>query len=142
MKSPLRIHFIYGLLGLLMGIMLSAIGFADYDELFNMFTFTNTRMLFAFASGVGIAAAVFVILRVSKVIQLEKKLYHPGTVMGSILFGYGWVMCGACPGIALIQLGQGKLPALVTLIGIFIGVRTYRFLHERYFQWDTGTCGI
>ena len=142
MKSSLRIHFIYGLLGLLMGIMLSAIGFADYDELFNMFTFTNTRMLFAFASGVGIAAAVFVILRVSKVIQLEKKLYHPGTVMGSILFGYGWVMCGACPGIALIQLGQGKLPALVTLIGIFIGVRTYRFLHERYFQWDTGTCGI
>ena len=142
MKSSLRIHFIYGLLGLLMGIMLSAIGFADYDELFNMFTFTNTRMLFAFTSGVGIAAAVFVILRVSKVIQLEKKLYHPGTVMGSILFGYGWVMCGACPGIALIQLGQGKLPALVTLIGIFIGVRTYRFLHERYFQWDTGTCGI
>ena len=142
MKSSLRIHVVYGLLGLLMGIVLSAIGFADYDELFNMFTFANTRMLFAFASGVGIAAVVFLILRVSNVIQLEKKLYHPGTVMGSILFGYGWVMCGACPGIALIQLGQGKLPALVTLIGIFIGVRTYRFLHERYFQWDTGTCGI
>lgn len=142
MKSSLRIHLIYSLMGLLMGIVLSAIGFADYDELFKMFTFANTRMLFAFASGVGIAAAVFVILRVSKLIQLEKKIYHPGTIMGSILFGYGWVLCGACPGIALIQLGQGKLPALVTLLGIFIGVRTYRFLHERYFQWDTGTCGI
>lgn len=142
MKSSLRIHLIYGLLGLLMGTLLSAIGFTDYDELFKMFTFTNTRMLFAFATAVAVAATVFAVLRVSKLIQFEKKLYHPGTVMGSILFGYGWVMCGACPSVALIQLGQGKLPAVITLIGIYLGVRTYRFLHERYFQWDTGTCGI
>jgi uncharacterized membrane protein YedE/YeeE len=142
MKSSLRIHVIYGLLGLLMGITLSAIGFADYDQLFKMFTFTDPRMLLAFASGVAIAAGVFGLLHVIKFIRLEKKHYHPGTIMGSILFGYGWVMCGACPGIALIQLGQGKLPALLTLIGIFVGVRSYRFLHERYFQWDTGTCGI
>ncbi len=142
MKSSLRIHVIYAMLGLLMGITLSAIGFTDYDQLFNMFTFADTRMLFAFASGVGLAAMVFGILHVTRIMRLEKKIYHPGTIMGSILFGYGWVMCGACPGIALIQLGQGKLPAILTLIGIFVGVRTYRFLHERYFHWDTGTCGI
>jgi len=142
MKSSLRIHVIYALLGLLMGLTLSAIGFADYDELFKMFTFSETRMLFAFASGVAIAAAVFGLLHILKIARLEKKVYHPGTIMGSILFGYGWVMCGACPSVAFIQLGQGRLPALITLLGIFAGVRTYRFLHERYFRWDTGTCGI
>lgn len=142
MKSSLRIHLIYGLLGLLMGVTLSAIGFADYDQLFKMFTFADTRMLLAFASGVFIAAVVFGLLHVIKFVRLDKKRYHPGTIMGSILFGYGWVMCGACPGVAFIQLGQGKLPALLTLMGIFAGVRSYRFLHERYFRWDTGTCGI
>jgi len=142
MKSSFAIHIIYGLLGLVMGIILSAIGFADYDELFRMFTFADMRMLFAFAGGVGIAAAVFGVLSVGKIIRLEKKPYHPGTIMGSILFGYGWVMCGACPGIALIQVGQGKLSAVITLVGIFAGVRTYRFLHQRFFNWDSGACGI
>lgn len=142
MKSSLSIHLIYAVLGLLMGIILSAIGFADYDQLFDMFTFVDTRMLFAFAGGVAIAAAVFGVLSITRIAPLDKKPYHPGTIMGSIMFGYGWVMCGACPGVALIQLGQGKLPALLTLIGIYAGVRTYRFLHERYFQWDSGACGI
>jgi len=142
MKSSLVIHLVYGLLGILMGLALSAIGFTDYDELFKMFTFADTRMLFAFASGVGIAAIVFIVLHVTRLVRLDKKFFHPGTVMGSILFGYGWVLCGACPGVVLIQLGQGKLPALLTMIGMYVGVRTYRYLHERYFHWDTGTCGI
>lgn len=142
MKSSLRIHLIYGLLGILMGVTLSAIGFTNYDELFRMFTFADTRMLFSFATGVGIAAIVFITLHVAKILRLEKKIYHPGTVLGSILFGYGWVLCGSCPGIALIQFGQGQLPALLTLTGIYAGVRTYRFLHERFFNWDSGTCGI
>lgn len=142
MKSSLGIHLTYALLGLLMGLALSAIGFTDYDELFKMFTFADTRMLFGFASGVGIAAIVFIVLHVARIVRLDRKMYHPGTVMGSILFGYGWVLCGACPGVALIQFGQGKLPALLTMIGMYVGVRSYRFLHERYFNWDTGACGI
>lgn len=142
MKSGFGIHVIYGFFGLLMGLILSAVGFTDYDQLFKMFTFADTRMLFAFAGGVAIAAAVFGVLSLTKIAELDKKPYHPGTIMGSIMFGYGWVMCGACPGVALIQLGQGRLPAILTLIGIFAGVRSYRFLHERYFHWDTGACGI
>lgn len=142
MKSKLAIHVIYTIMGLVMGVILSAIGFADYDELFRMFTFADMRMLFAFAGGIAIAAAVFGVLSITRLARLEKKQYHPGTIMGSILFGYGWVMCGACPGIALIQFGQGKLPAVLTLVGIFAGIRTYRFLHQRFFNWDSGTCGV
>jgi uncharacterized membrane protein YedE/YeeE len=142
MKSKFAIHVIYAIMGLVMGLILSAIGFADYDELFRMFTFADMRMLFAFAGGIAIAGAVFGILSITRLARLEKKPYHPGTIMGSILFGYGWVMCGACPGIALIQVGQGKLPAVLTLVGIFAGIRTYRFLHQRFFNWDSGTCGV
>lgn len=142
MKSSLRIHLTYAFLGLTMGIILSAIGFADYDQVFKMFTFADTRMLYAFIGGIAIATSVFGVLSMTKVMPLDKKPNHPGTIMGSIMFGYGWVMCGACPGVALIQLGQGRLPAILSLVGIYAGVRTYRFLHERYFQWDSGACGI
>lgn len=142
MNAKVRIHVIYGLLGLLMGLTLSAIGFADYDELFRMFTLQNERMLYAFALAVAIAAVFFTITHFTTRIKLEKKIYHPGTIPGSIIFGYGWAICGACPSIAFIQLGQGKLVALITLFGIYVGVRSYTSLHRRFFSWDSGTCGI
>lgn len=142
MSSMVGIHIRYGLMGLAMGLILSAIGFADYDELFNMFTLTDLRMLLAFATAVALSALVLGLLHVRKIIRYEKKHYHPGIIPGSILFGYGWVMCGACPSIVFIQLGQGKIVALITLVGIFLGVRTYRALHARYLHWDTGTCGL
>ncbi|MFO7602236.1 MAG: YeeE/YedE thiosulfate transporter family protein [Gammaproteobacteria bacterium] len=141
-KRTLRIHLIYGLLGLTMGATLSAIGFADYDEVFKMFTFQDYRMLLSFALAVGVAAVFFTALHFTTQQKFEKKLYHPGTIPGSIIFGYGWAICGACPSIVFIQLGQGKLLAVFTLLGIYLGVRTYSALHARYFGWDTGTCGI
>lgn len=142
MSSMVGIHVRYGLMGLAMGLILSAIGFADYDELFNMFTLTDLRMLLAFATAVALSALVLGFLHMRKIIRYEKKHYHPGIIPGSILFGHGWVMCGACPSIVFIQLGQGKIVALITLVGIFLGVRTYRALHARYLHWDTGTCGL
>lgn len=141
MKPTLGIHLIYASLGLFMGILLSAIGFADYDEMYKMFTFTDTRMLFAFALAVIVAGLVFSLLHLTRQMKFEHKLYHPGTIPGSILFGYGWAVCGACPSVVFIQLGQGKLAAVMTLLGIFAGVRTYKILHARYFDWDNGTCG-
>ena len=141
MNAKLKIHLIYGFLGASMGYILSAIGFADYDEVFKMFTFQDTRMFFAFASAVMISALVFSALHFSKRLDYERKPFHPGTIPGSIIFGYGWALCGACPGVVFIQLGQGKMAALATLIGIYAGVRAYRVFHARNFQWDTGSCG-
>lgn len=142
MNSTLGIHVIYGILGTAMGFILSAIGFPDYDELHNMFAFKDTRMFFGFASAVMLISLFYLAMRYFKRISFEKKSYHPGTIPGSILFGYGWALCGACPSIVFIQLGQGKLAALATLVGIYAGVRAYRAFHAKYCQWDTGTCGI
>ncbi len=73
--------------------------------------------------------------------QMERKTLHPGTIPGSILFGAGWAITGACPSLALVQLGQGYLPAILTLIGIFAGAWIYRHVHAGYFSWDTVSCG-
>lgn len=142
MNSKIGIHIIYGFLGTAMGIILSAIGFPNYDELHKMFAFQDLRMLLAFASAVMIISLFYLAMRFFKGMKFDSKPYHPGTIPGSILFGYGWALCGACPSIAFIQLGQGKLAALATLIGIYAGVRAYRAFHAKYCQWDTGTCGV
>jgi uncharacterized membrane protein YedE/YeeE len=65
---------------------------------------------------------------------------HAGTLIGGILFGVGWALTGACPSIALVQLGEGQLPAIFTLVGIVIGNFLYSVVHQRYLKWDTQNC--
>jgi len=141
MSHNLKIHLIYSILGIAMGVILSAVGFADYDEVFKMFTFTDTRMFFGFAFSVVLSAAVFAALHFSKRLPFDKKPLHPGTIPGSVMFGFGWALCGACPSVVFIQLGQGKMAAVATLLGVYAGVLAYRNFHAQCFQWDTGSCG-
>jgi len=142
MSQNFRIHLIYGIFGIVMGFALSSIGFADYDEVFKMFTFTDTRMFFSFASAVTLSTVVFALLHFTKRLPFEQKQFHPGTIPGSIMFGFGWALCGACPSVVFIQLGQGKLVAVATLFGIYAGVLGYRAFHAQNFRWDTGSCGV
>lgn len=142
MSQNFRIHLIYGIFGIVMGFALSSIGFADYDEVFKMFTFTDTRMFFSFAFAVMLSTVVFGVLHLTKRLPFEQKHFHPGTIPGSIMFGFGWALCGACPSVVFIQLGQGKLVAVATLFGIYAGVLGYRAFHAQNFRWDTGSCGV
>jgi len=135
-----KVVFYHSIVGLLFGIVLTKVGFANYDELFKMFTFTDFRMLLSFAGGV--ALAMLLLLAVRHQLPSKKKIMHPGIVPGSILFGVGWVMCGACPSVVFLQLGQGKAAALMTILGMYIGIYSYKKIHARYLLWDTGTCGV
>ncbi|HEB59659.1 MAG TPA: hypothetical protein ENJ01_10575 [Gammaproteobacteria bacterium] len=135
-----RLYLGYILSGLGMGYILTMMGFADYDEVFNMFAFRDFRLTFSFLGSVAILALFS--FAMIKVYPLQKKIFHPGLVTGSIVFGTGWAMTGACPSIVLVQLGQGKVAALFTIIGIILGVKLYWWLHARYFRWSTGSCGI
>jgi len=140
MSQVVKRYVVNALMGLSMGVVLANVGFADYDELHRMFTFTDLRMLISFILAITIAAPLFYIFK--KYLPGQKKILHPGIIPGSILFGIGWAVCGACPAIVFVQLGMGKLPAIMTLLGIFLGVKLYRYAHARYFKWDTGSCSM
>lgn len=140
MQGAAKLYLYNVLLGLALGVVLANIGFADYDELHRMLRLSDLRMLASFGLSIVIAAVVFAIF--TKSLPKQKKPFHPGIIPGSLLFGIGWAVCGACPAIVFVQLGLGKLPALMTLVGIFCGVKLYRYVHARYFRWDTGSCSI
>lgn len=128
--------------GLGFGFALSRIGFSSWDEVHRMFTFADLRLLLTFVVGVvGLGVGWQLVQRtVSEPLKWPDRAIHPGTLTGGALFGAGWAITGACPSIALVQLGEGQLMAMWTLVGIFVGNYVYSLAHERYFRWDLGSC--
>lgn len=116
--------------GLMLGFTVGRLGFADFNELHRMLLFRDLRLLLAFALAVGLSIALFAIFR--RRLNLPPVRFHKGTVPGAVLFGIGWAVTGVCPGVALIQIGQGMWLALVTLAGIFTGIWIHSLLKKRF----------
>ena len=112
--------------GLLLGFTVGRLGFADFNELHRMLLFRDPRLLLAFAAAVGLSIVLFRIF--GRRLKLGSVRFHKGTIIGAILFGIGWAVTGVCPGVALIQIGQGIWPAFATLAGIFTGI----WIHGRF----------
>ena len=106
--------------GLLLGYTISRLGFGDYAELHRMLLFRDLRLLLAFATAVGCSLFLFRWLKPH--LCLRSARFHSGIIPGAVLFGVGWALTGACPGVALIQIGQGQLPALASFLGILAGI--------------------
>lgn len=106
-------------LGAALGFSLSRIGFTDGVELHRMFVFADLRMFLVFMGGVALTAAG--LLAAGRWKSLPPRPIHRGTIAGGVLFGVGWVVAGACPGVAFVQLGEGKLWALISVAGMLTG---------------------
>ena len=52
-------------------------------------------------------------------------------VAGSLLFGIGWGVAGACPGPIATQLGQGIAWGVPTAAGLVLGILLFRRLQAR-----------
>ncbi len=138
--SARGVHLKFAGLGLLLGYSLSRIGFADYGEVHRMFTFADLRLFLTFCAAVVASAAGFFVFRRLTQGWASTRL-HPGIVPGGMIFGLGWALSGACPAIVLVQLGEGRVLALVTLLAIMLGNWIYGRIHRRFFRWETGSCG-
>lgn len=130
----------FGFFGLVMGFILGRVGFSDFAEVHKLFTLKDLRLLLIFAGAVAFAMVAFVLFARGE--KFQKKPLHKGTIVGGMLFGTGWAITGACPSMALVQLGQGYLPAVFTAFGILFGAWLYPHIHARFFGWDTGACNI
>ncbi|KUO15406.1 YeeE/YedE thiosulfate transporter family protein [Streptomyces dysideae] len=124
--------------GLALGFTVTSIGFGDYAELNRMFTFQDPRMLLSFAGAIVIIVCVFALLRVRR----TPGRIHAGVIPGAVLFGTGWAISGGCPAIPIIQVSSGYLPALVTIVGIVVGVRLCRWARGRHLRIDSGSCEL
>jgi hypothetical protein len=124
--------------GVFVGVALSRIGFTDDAEFHRMLRFVELRLFLTFCTAVVVASAGFAILR--RVFELPERRLHKGTLVGGVLFGVGWAVCGACPSVAFTQLGEGRIWALATIAGLIAGALVYPRVHERWFRFARGDC--
>lgn len=137
MRTRGGVTVVAGILGLFMGFVLAQIGFGDYGELNAMFTFQNLRMLLSFAGAVALAG---VLLAIALPRPVTLRRVNQGTIPGAVLFGVGWAICGGCPSIPIVQVASGYLPALVTLVGIVLGMRLCRWVMINHWQFERDSC--
>lgn len=125
--------------GLSLGFTLNRTGFSSFDELHKMLTFDDLRLFLTFLGAVSSLALAYLLVLNSK-LQFPDRGFHKGSIVGGVIFGVGWAVTGACPAVPLVQIGEGKVWALITLIGVALGVIAYEWAHKRWFQWDRGRC--
>lgn len=103
-----------------------------------MFRFQGFQMFGIFMTAIPTAALSIFILKKLKIktldgesIHIIKKRFNWGYVYGSILFGIGWGLTGACPGPIYVQIGSGVSIAIVTLLSALAGTWVYSYLKPR-----------
>jgi uncharacterized membrane protein YedE/YeeE len=127
------------LLGMLFGFLLSRAGATTYDFYAKLFLFEDLQLFWVIAAAAALGALGVALLKAVNArtlfnrqqISFKGKPYQPSLVPGSVLFGVGWGLAGACPGTALAMLGEGKLASIFTLLGIFLGTYVYGLQHSR-----------
>ncbi|MFT3704581.1 MAG: YeeE/YedE thiosulfate transporter family protein [Agriterribacter sp.] len=58
-------------------------------------------------------------------IQIYPKGFNKGQIYGSLLFGLGWAVTGACPGPLFAQIGTGATVIIITLLSAIAGTWVY-----------------
>jgi uncharacterized membrane protein YedE/YeeE len=102
-----------------------------------MFRFESFHMFGIFMTAIPTGAIFLLLIRKLKIktlegeeIEMPKKEYHHGIIIGSLLFGFGWALTGACPGPIYAQIGSGTLVAIVTLLSALAGTWCYGYFQK------------
>jgi len=132
----MRVSFVP--LGALFGFILSRAGATTYDFYAKLFLFQDLQLFWVIATAAAVGAVGVQLLKRGRVKSLSTKApivfkpkpMTPGLISGSLMFGVGWGLAGACPGTVLAMLGELKLTALFTIAGILIGTWLYGVQHS------------
>jgi uncharacterized protein len=123
------------LFGSLFGFILSRVGATDYNAISDMFRLRDLHLMGVIGGAVVVAGLGLRFLKhrqtagaVGGGISFKNKQRKPGNIVGGVIFGIGWAITGTCPGTGLAQLGEGKMMALFTVAGMFLGAALYRRL--------------
>src|SRR3954467_10466655 len=122
----------YLFVGIVFGLALTKGEAISWFRIQEMFRFESFHMFGIFMTAIPVGAMGLFILRKSHTKSLEGeaidvpvKKYHHGVIIGSLIFGFGWALTGACPGPLYAQIGSGSLVTIATLLSAVAGTWTY-----------------
>jgi uncharacterized membrane protein YedE/YeeE len=119
--------------GVVFGVTLSWTGLSSPEVIRDALLFKSAYLFLFFGSAVATAFVGLRVLRarrerailVDKPVRWKAEPPQRRHVVGSVLFGTGWAIAGACPGPIATQLGQGVGWSVFTIAGLVTGIALY-----------------
>lgn len=122
-------------LGVVFGLALTKGEAISWFRIQEMFHFQSIHMYGIFMTAVPVGALSLFLLRRLRIrtlqgdlIQIPRKPYHHGVIIGGLIFGFGWALTGACPGPLYAQIGGGYLVTIITFLSALAGTWVYALL--------------
>lgn len=122
----------YMVVGIVFGLALTKGEAISWFRIQEMFRFESFHMFGIFMTAIPTGALALFLIRKLKIktfsgepIEMPRKEYHHGVIIGSLIFGIGWSMTGACPGPLYAQIGTGFTVTIITLAAAILGTWTY-----------------
>ena len=127
------------LIGVVFGAVLSWSGMTSPEVIRQGLLFQSSYLFLFFF---GAVATAFIGLRLLKrkappalltgeTVEWETVKPERRHVAGSLIFGVGWGLSGACPGPIATQLGQGIVWGVPTTVGLVLGILLFGRLQAR-----------
>lgn len=131
-------YFKFLLAGIFFGIVLIKAEVVSWFRIQEMFRFQSFHMYGIIGSAVVTGMISILLIKKFKVKTINKepivivpKKFNKGFIYGSVLFGFGWAITGACPGPLFAQIGSGATVVVITLLSAIAGTWTYGLLKPR-----------
>lgn len=128
----------YFFLGTFFGILLIKAEVISWFRIQEMFRFQSFHMygIIGCALVVGIISyALIRKLKLKSIDGVEMKItprpFNKGTIIGGLIFGFGWALAGACPGPLYALAGSGILSFLVVVLSAVLGTFIYGILENK-----------
>lgn len=126
-------------IGIVFGVVLSWSGMTSPEIIREGLLFQDSYLFLFFGGAVTTAFAGLWLLKrrtprallTGERVQWETVRPERRHVVGSLLFGIGWGVSGACPGPIATQLGQGIAWGVPTTVGLVAGILVFDRLQAR-----------
>jgi hypothetical protein len=140
---------LFGVFGLLYGIILQRSGFCFARAAFELFLLRSRDALNGVLAGLAVGTtgfALVVVLRARLGLPVSDHLlllpFGPGTLVGAVMFGLGMSLAGMCVVGSLLRLGEGYVAGALALLGMVIGAALDPFRAFLPHRWGAPIAGL
>jgi uncharacterized membrane protein YedE/YeeE len=132
-------HLKYVIAGILFGIILIKSEAVSWFRIQEMFRFQSFHMYGIIGSAVTVGIISIQIIKRFKIKTIDKQEIdlstNPpkkvNTLLGGIIFGFGWALVGGCPGPLYALVGAGNIIYLVPIVGLLLGTMVYGLIKNK-----------
>ena len=129
MQSSL-VYKVAGLLfGAGFGFVLAAAKLHEYEVIHAMLRLEEAYTFLLMGGAIAVSMPLLWLLDRAKVttllggqLALSRSKVKKANLVGGALFGAGWAISGTCPGPAVVMLSSGAGLAVLTVLGLFLGL--------------------